>query len=376
MDRLERHGLGPGPLPEAPGPRIGSLMLVLTERCNLACSHCYGGFPACRELPLATVLGLVDQLAEGGGRSLTLSGGEPLLYRGLEEVVARAGKRVRVQFCTNGTLVDARWARLFARELDPVIQVSLDGPSAAVHDAIRGAGSFERALRGVRHLQEAGLGERIVLATTIQGGNQGVLLEVIRLARELEVKKLRFIPLRREGRAQETWDCTGQGLDVAAYEGIFDQFLEDPAALPRGVEVSCGLNGFTLNQVLDGDGGDQVCSVGSLMFVDAAGDAFPCAVLAREDCRLGSVHASSLHDLVHGETMARVHAIKNRRKSDIAKCGPCRWRNQCQSGCMAMALEETGTFWATDAFCAYRRKAYPRAFDTILAASEPVDSGS
>ncbi len=371
MDHLARHGLSSDSLMEEPRPRIGSLMLVLTERCNLACTHCYGAFPACKELPLPRVLRLIDELVEGGGRTLTLSGGEPLLYRGLKDVVARVGKRIRVQFCTNGTLIDAQWARLFSQQLDPYFQISLDGPTAATHDAIRGPRAFEGALRGIRQLQEAGLGDRIILATTIQRTNKNVLLEILHLAAKLGVKTLRFLPLRKEGRAQETWACTGESLDVPAYEAIFDRFLTNHTDLPKGVELSCGLNGFTLNQSPEGNGGDLVCSVGSTMFVEASGEAFPCAVLNRKECLLGSVLESSLHDLVHGEAMAKLHAIKTRRKLEIPRCAPCLWKNFCQAGCMAMAVNETGTFWDVDEFCSYRQRAYPRAFNDILAISAP-----
>ena len=365
MVDLERQGLAEGGFEDS-GPRIGSLYLMLTERCNLACAHCCGSFPARQELPLASVLRLVEELIAGGGRSLVLSGGEPLLHPGLEEIVARVGKRIPVQFCTNGTLLDARWAGLFAEKLDPLFQISLDGPSAAIHDAIRGAGAFAGALRGIRHLQEAGLGDRIILATTIQKKNQDVLLEVAQLAAELAVKKLRFLPLRKEGRARETWDCTGEGLDVSTYEGIFDRFLGKGAALPEGVDLSCGLNGFSLLSSTS----EHWCSVGRQMVVAASGDAFPCAVLMREDCRLGNIHGASLLDLVQGEAMARLHATKLRRKEEIGRCRPCLWRNFCQSGCMALALEETGSLWDVDGLCAYRCTAYERAFDAILASGQ------
>jgi radical SAM protein with 4Fe4S-binding SPASM domain len=223
-------------------------------------------------------------------------------------------------------------------------------------------------MAAVGHLRDVGLGGNIIFACTIQKPNRHALLEVAHLAAAQGVKKVRFLPLRDEGRATETWSDTGDNLDVAAYEAIFDRFLTGKEKLPQGVEVSCGLNGFTLAQGQDGDCSDQVCTVGSQMYMEPNGNAYPCAIMTEPENRLGNIHEASLHDLVHGEVLARLHDIKLRRKSEISSCAPCQWRNFCQSGCMATARRDKGTFWDTEDLCSYRQKAYTRAFDSILAA--------
>ena len=245
VDDLNNQGFLQQVAPEQPRPQLGALYLMLTERCNLACAHCFGSYPTRREMPLPEVLRIIDEFISGGGRSLVLSGGEPLLYPGLEEVVARIGRRIPVQFCTNGMLLDARLAHLFAQALSPSFQVSLDGDTAEIHDAIRGPNAFAGALQGIRHLQEAGLGDRISLATTVHPKNKDRLPELVQLAANLGVSKVRFIPLRAVGRAAETWGCTGQGLDVATYAAIYDRYLRNPQDTPA-VEVKCGLSGFSL----------------------------------------------------------------------------------------------------------------------------------
>lgn len=362
-ESLQAQGMLDGPAPQ-PIPTLQSLFLMLTERCNLACSHCYGAFPARQELALETVLRLVDELVEAGGTSLTLSGGEPLIYRELEPLVKAIGRRLPVQFLTNGILITEARARFLAEHLDASFQVSLDGPTPGIHDAIRGPLSYEGAMRGIHHLQQAGLAHKITLATTIQRNNHQALDDLVRLASELGIPKLRFLPLRKEGRAQDTWDCTGEGLDVATYERIFDRILENPAERPKGLDLSCGLSGFGL---FAHQGGEHWCTVGRKLVVDPSGGVYPCAIMMGEDFRLGSIHRASLAEVLVSPSLNELRAAVLGRKERISGCVSCLWRNFCDSGCMGLALEEKGTIWDVDGLCDYRQRAYARAFDGLLA---------
>ena len=59
QEELTRHGmLDMAEVKEVPA--FGFMFLMLTERCNLSCAHCWGSFPARKELPLDTVLRIVD----------------------------------------------------------------------------------------------------------------------------------------------------------------------------------------------------------------------------------------------------------------------------------------------------------------------------
>ena len=304
----------------------------------------------------------------GGGNYLVLSGGEPLLYPGLKTVLERVDRRIPTQICSNGILIDEAWARYLAAIPDFRIQISLDGPTAAVHDAIRGPGAFEGALRGIRHLKAAGMGDRILIAATIQGLNHHLIPEIIQLAEDLGVPRLRLLPLKKKGRALETLTSTGQGLDLPTYEAIFDRVLQVPSVLPKNVNVSCGLNGFSL--MPDGERGG--CTVGSQLVITPSGEVYPCVSLIRNDCRIGDVNESSLQAIVEGTRMAKLHEAKLTRKDTIPACKACQWQTMCESGCMAEALEETGTLWEVDSLCDYRQRAYSRAFDFILGSPAAV----
>lgn len=117
-------------------------------RCNLACPHCLDD-KTVPELTRPDRHRIAHLLAESGVLGVDISGGEPLLLRELPELIniLTAGG-CAVSVTTNGTHL-ARRAEALAVHVDAV-RVSLDGPDPERHDRWRGAGSFDRAVAGIR----------------------------------------------------------------------------------------------------------------------------------------------------------------------------------------------------------------------------------
>lgn len=82
-------------------------MLHLLGRCNLECIHCYmEGAPHRQELlPIDLVLAAIGECRDLGIGTICLTGGEPLLYPGLDRVLeaAAAMTGIQITLCTNGT---------------------------------------------------------------------------------------------------------------------------------------------------------------------------------------------------------------------------------------------------------------------------------
>ena len=150
----------------ARSPTLNSIFLHITTRCNLSCSHCYIASPANDDLPLSLILRLIDEMQEHHCGSATLSGGEPLLHPEIRTLLDYAAPKIKLQLLTNGTLIDREWAEFLAQTISS-IQISVDGSTHETHDAIRGDGAFERTMRAVECLQNAGLAESITLSATI-----------------------------------------------------------------------------------------------------------------------------------------------------------------------------------------------------------------
>ena len=125
-------------------------------RCNLRCSHCYSDSSprAATSVAADHILEAVADAAQLGYNVLSVSGGEPLLWRNLDEVCGFARSRgMKVQLASNGTLLSGR--RLSdLKGLVDLYAVSLDGPEK-LHNTIRKSDrAFAGLLDGIRHMSD------------------------------------------------------------------------------------------------------------------------------------------------------------------------------------------------------------------------------
>ena len=366
----EKGFLNRGPFAATPtagrSPALATVYLHLTTRCNLNCPHCYVSCPSTNDLSTPLVFRIIDELKSSGGESVTLSGGEPLVHPEIRRILEYIGPGLKVQLLSNGTLIDKEWASFLAHEMDATVQISIDGSKSKIHDAIRGEGSFEKALKAVGFLQESGMGRKLNFAATIMQQNLHDLLEIIRLAQILDVPKVRFLPLRKVGRAREEWNALGAHVGLDEYEKLFDDLYRLRDSRLPAIEIGRGLSGFLLDMDREETVDDIWCPVGRTLTLATNGDVFPCVLMMQDEFKLGNAFHSTLSELIRSDTMARTCQALSERRKRIAKCAECHWRNLCQAGCMGQALDEKETIWDTDGFCAYRKKAYANAFDGFL----------
>jgi len=193
--RAERDAARSGFLPD----RI--VHLHATRLCNLACRHCYSESDPGRHAALdpGSILAALRILRAEGYTAVSLSGGEPLVYGPVADVVDGAkALGYRVTMVTNGLLVSPRTDAVLAR-LDG-LAVSFDG-LAGTHDRVRGrAGAFARACDAVRRLAAGGrpVGAAISLA-------RDAIPELPDLADhlvDLGATALQIRPIARAGRAR------------------------------------------------------------------------------------------------------------------------------------------------------------------------------
>jgi uncharacterized protein len=170
--------------PRPPPTLRGSIHLLVvqpTPFCNINCSYCYlPDRSSTRSMSLDTVRLLARRVVQDGwaGSDATVvwHAGEPLVvpvewYEQAFEILGEhcpPGVRLTHAVQTNGTLINARWVALF-QTYDMRVGVSLDGPRE-FHDhhrkARNGQGTFERTMRGIRLLQDAGLPFHVITVLT------------------------------------------------------------------------------------------------------------------------------------------------------------------------------------------------------------------
>lgn len=233
------------------------LMLHLLGRCNLECLHCYmEGSPRRQEmLLLESVLRAIHECPTLGIKTLFLTGGEPLLYPKLDQVLeaAAAIPGLQTTVCTNATLLTTEWAsRLRAWGLR--VNISIDG-RPEFHDHFRKrAGSFRSSERGVQAAVQAGL--PVTIITTISKANFDSLEFVVDWAAAAGATQFFAQPLLSLGRGSE---IAGDCLTFAEMNRLILE-LTDLANQPRTRNLRCNVIGAKREFLLQHPCGAYVCN--------------------------------------------------------------------------------------------------------------------
>src|SRR6201991_3374447 len=179
----------------------------LTYACNLACVHCLSssGRRDPRELSTPECKSVIDELERMQVFYVNTGGGEPTVRHDFWELVDYATEHhVGVKFSTNGVKIDAAVAGRLAASDYVDVQISLDGATPEVNDAVRGQGSYATAVRAMRALADAGFsGFKISVVVTRHNVGQ---LDAFKALADRYGAQLRLTRLRPSGRGADVWD--------------------------------------------------------------------------------------------------------------------------------------------------------------------------
>ena len=197
--------------------------------CNLACTHCFISCSPTNHthemMSLAEVERTLAEAVRLGVKEYYFTGGEPFLNPEMEAILAATLRVGPASVLTNGLLLDPERCRRLAALADGSdysldLRVSLDGTTAEANDAIRGEGTFARALDGVRNLAAAGLNP-ILTTTEVYGENASDRgkEEFFALLRSLGIDRprLKVLPVfhlgaeAERGGAYESWQRLAAG---------------------------------------------------------------------------------------------------------------------------------------------------------------------
>lgn len=187
---------------------ISVLFWNLTLRCNLRCIHCYANATLEKspyELSKAEIFQTVDDLRQIGLPVVILSGGEPVLHEDIYEISKYMNDSgIRVTLSSNGTLINEETAFKLAESGVKYVGISLDGYGDR-NDSFRGVkGAFERAVKGIVNVKEAGMMSGIRF--TVTRYNVDDLPRVFELGKELGVERFcvyHLVPAGRSSREQD-----------------------------------------------------------------------------------------------------------------------------------------------------------------------------
>lgn len=172
---------------------MAKLVVELTNRCNLSCSHCYDGRHGGRgEIDVALYRRVLAQAKPQGFKSVSFTGGEPTLHREFDAIMsATVEQDYRFGFVTNGWNFSGVFARLASHRAHfDGLTFSLDGATAQTHDHIRGAGSFRRVMAAMSLCMVSRM--PFTINMVVMAHNHHELAEMADLAAKVGVVGLRF----------------------------------------------------------------------------------------------------------------------------------------------------------------------------------------
>ncbi len=296
---------------DSPSPSLRYLLLNITNKCNLACRHCYYSKGE-KHIKPHLFEKAVSQFEEMGGLKLMLSGGEPLLHPefwNLMEILP--SRELRVVVLSNGTLINKKAARRLASCVDEV-QVSIDGISS--HDMLRGKGSYRKAMRGISNLKSFDV--PVSIATMVHKYN----------AREFEKMRKLFSDLEVVSWSVDVPCATGNLLDNREF--LLD--MKDAAQLLR---YGFGAGGHESS-------GDYTCG-SHLCAVSPAGKVSKCGFFENEPVgNAGNLRAAW-----------KKVCEKYLWTLDKLECSGCRLIYECRGGCRFRAKQYKGIFSPDPVLC-------------------------
>lgn len=298
----------------------------LTYACNLSCVHCLSssGRRDPRELSTAQCRALIDEFERMQVFYVNIGGGEPTVRPDFWELVDYAvSRRVGVKFSTNGIRITPAVAQRLAGSDYVDVQISLDGATEQVNDAVRGPGSYRTALRAMRTLAAAGIrGFKLSVVVTRQ--NAGQLDEFAALADE-HGAQLRLTRLRPAGRGADVW--AELHPTSAQQRAVYDWLLA------RGEKVLTGDSFFHLSGFGQALPGLNLCGAGRVVcLIDPVGDVYACPFAIHPSFLAGNVrgHGGFTRVWRESELFAELRVPQSG-----GACESCSAFDACRGGCMA-----------------------------------------
>lgn len=353
----------------------------LSFRCNLACAHCsVSSSPwvdTSQDLNTEECLRVIEQMKELNVRMAILTGGEVLIRPDIL-VILQALREAKIMAAveTNGLRIDKPFLELAKQMQDEgliSVAISVDGGTKETHELLRGPRSFDRTVRGLRALKEAGI--KFSVQCVLNNGNLHSIPNLYNLAEELypECAMVQWPVLNPIGRGVDL--VKELGLKPENIHRMFETIKENehlysgisrikvpPAMIPpkylslvlKTEGMSCTTTcDFPLLGVLP-DGEVSICALTrdkeELMFGN----------IRDEEMNLKDVWMKTRMDMLRSKYLA---------STDLEGiCSDCVWQYTCKGSCRAWAYEEGESFDAPFPICQVMDEAdaFPKAYRVSL----------
>ena len=313
------------------------LVIATTQRCNLACQHCYANARTQlrNEMTTKELKRLIDNLASMPWKNdisrVGLTGGEFFTRPDALEIIDHVhANGFKVLVSSNGLLLSNEIISILASYTNFKISISLDGPTAEVHEFIRGAETFRKTTKAIQELSAHGV--FVGVNMFVHQDNINLIEETLQLSDKLGVKAFNCLNLMRVGRANSKRSQAElvRIPEHTLYKKLFT-ILRHNFRYQKLMK-----NSTFANQIMGIAGGvkSHYCGIGTnrALYVRADGNIYPCPDTAIPRFRLGNIKDEQLWNIWEHSPL-----LRELRQLDVdtmnPTCAKCDVRYFCGGGC-------------------------------------------
>lgn len=201
-----------------------------TLNCNLYCSHCYSNSGPSSKIKLDVKIALqaITDAAKMGYKIISISGGEPLMYDGLDIILEHAKScDMTTTITSNGTLLNNKKITKLEKYLD-LMALSLDGPSQIHNEMRHSPDAFNLLLSGLENLKNSNLDFGFIHTLTQKSWQH--LLWIAEFAVQNNASLLQIHPLELSGRANGNLNSSWPDDDILTRGYLLATVLADKYA--------------------------------------------------------------------------------------------------------------------------------------------------